>query len=120
VISRHLRGRLAEWAATVLLRLRGYRILARRYKTHVGEIDIIASRQRLVVFVEVKARLSTADALAAVRAPQRRRVERAARQFLATRPELADRDLRFDVVVFDRFGLPRHLADAWRPAAGAE
>ena len=54
-------GRLAESAAAALLRLKGFRILARGYKVPVGEIDIVARRGRLVLFVEVKARPS-ADA----------------------------------------------------------
>lgn len=119
MIGRDLRGRLAERAAALVLGLRGYRILARRYATHVGEVDIVAQRGRLVVFVEVKARATLSDALAAVRAPQRRRIERAAVQFLAARPELADAEVRFDVVAFGRFGLPRHLPDAWRPEGGS-
>jgi putative endonuclease len=119
VIGPDLRGRLAERAAALLLALRGYRILARRYATHVGEIDLVAQRGRLVVFVEVKAREELRDAFEAVRPQQRRRIERAAAQFLASRPGLAGAEVRFDVVAFDRFGLPRHLPDAWRPEGGS-
>lgn len=116
--GRRRRGRLAEFVAALFLRLCGYRILARRFATHVGEIDLIARRGRTLAFVEVKARASHAEALAALRPGQRRRIERAAAQFLAGRPALADACIRFDLVTIGRFGLPRHVVDAWRPDEG--
>ncbi|GBD44662.1 hypothetical protein HRbin40_02152 [bacterium HR40] len=117
-MDRYRAGLLAEALAALVLRLKGFRILARRYATRLGEIDIVAERRGLVVFVEVKRRARHAEALLALRPQQRRRIERAARQFLVERPQLATSAVRFDVVSFDRFGLPRHLPDAWRPGDG--
>ena len=81
------RGRTAEGLAVLLLRLKGWRVLARRYRTPVGEIDIIARRGRTLAFVEVKARDGAATAAEAAARRQRGRIERAARWFLAHHPE---------------------------------
>ncbi len=108
-------GRLAETLCVWLLRLKGYRVLARDLRTPVGEIDIIARRGRLVVAVEVKRRAVARAALEAVQARQRRRIARAFSAFLAHRPALAALGQRFDVMVVVPRALPRHIKDAWRP-----
>ena len=108
-------GRLAESLAACSLRLRGYRILARRYRTPLGEIDLIARRGRLVVFVEVKARAELEQALGALGRRQRARTERAAEMFLLRHPDHAGCALRFDLIAVRPWRWPYHLADAWRP-----
>jgi putative endonuclease len=115
VATTDAKGRGAELAAGLLLQLKGFSILARRYRSPVGEIDIVARRGRLLVFVEVKRRAATVAALEAVGARQRRRIARAAEHFLRQRPALAGLDCRFDVVACPPWRLPHHLADAWRP-----
>ena len=107
-------GLRAEALAAVLLRLKGYRILARRLKTPAGEIDMVIRRGSSLAIVEVKAR-GTGDAVEAILPRQQRRLERAAAHFLGRNPQLAGLDLRFDVVLVAPRRLPRHLADAWRP-----
>lgn len=109
------RGLWAESAAAWLLRLKGYRILARRWRTPVGEIDLIARKGRLVVFVEVKRRAVQGAALDALTPRQMRRIERAAFAFLQRNAALADCDLRFDLVVVAPGRRPHHMIDAWRP-----
>ena len=84
------RGRRAETLAAWYLRLKGYRILARRYRTPVGEIDLIARRGRLVAFVEVKQRPSDAEGAEAITATSRRRIARAASAWLAAHPAAAE------------------------------
>jgi putative endonuclease len=108
-------GLLGEAACVWWLRLRGYRILARRYRAPVGEIDIVARRGRLLAMVEVKTRAAFAEALEAVGPRQRQRVERAAEAFLARHPDLADAEVRFDVMLVVPWRPPRHIMDAWRP-----
>jgi putative endonuclease len=112
------RGSRAETLAAWWLRLKGFRILARGAThgrgTGAGEVDIVARRGRLVVFVEVKARPSLTEALEAVRAGQKRRIARAAEVFVARRPELHGCDIRFDAVLMVPRYLPRHVPDAWR------
>jgi putative endonuclease len=110
-------GRLAEAVVAGWLRAKGYRILARDYRTPVGEVDIVARRGGSLVFVEVKARDGPATGEAAAEAltrGQRRRIERAADAFLKRRPDLADSGIRFDLVLVGRTGWPRHLRGAWR------
>lgn len=107
-------GLRAEALAACLLRLKGYRILARRLKTPAGEIDMVVRRGSSLAIVEVKAR-GTGDAVEAILPRQQRRLERAAAHFLGRNPQLAGLDLRFDVVLVAPRRLPRHLADAWRP-----
>ncbi len=109
------RGLSAETLAVWLLRLKGYRILARRHRTPVGELDIVCRRGRLVAVVEVKARPTTRAALESLGPVQRRRIVRAAALFLAGRPDLAGLDLRFDLIACRPGGRPLHLPDAWRP-----
>jgi putative endonuclease len=111
----HAAGLRAEALAALMLRLKGYRILARRMKTRLGEIDLIARRGRALVFVEVKARGNLDGAAEALMAEQRARLARAAALFVAARPAFADLDMRFDVVLVAPRRWPRHLADAWRP-----
>lgn len=109
-------GRRAEFVGAWLLRLKGYRVLARRHKTPVGEIDLVARRASTVAFVEVKARPSTAAAVQSVSARQRRRIARAALAFVQKRPELAHKEMRFDVILVTPGRLPHHITDAWRPS----
>jgi len=91
------------------LRCKFYRVLDRRYRTPVGEIDLIVRRGRTIAFVEVKQRASAGAALEAVRATGRKRIARAAAHWLAAHPAAAGYDLRFDVMVaIPRRGL-RHL-----------
>lgn len=110
----HRRGLGAERLCLWALRLRGYRILAQRYRTPVGEIDLIARRGRTVAAIEVKARADDARAAEAVLRKQRSRIARALEHFLQHRPDLADAALRFDVMLVAPRRWPRHLRGAWR------
>jgi putative endonuclease len=107
-------GRVGEFAAIALLFAKGYQILARNLRTPVGEIDIVARRGRVLVFIEVKSRTATAD-LDALGPVQRRRLVRAAEAFRGMRPRLRPLDVRFDLVLAGPWRLPRHVPDAWRP-----
>ena len=107
------RGLSAETRAAVLLLLKGYRILARRWQSPVGEIDIVARRRRVLVFVEVKARVRLEDAAEAVSVRQRRRIAAAAAAWLAGHPEHASAEIRFDAVLVMPRRWPRHIAAAF-------
>ncbi|MEX0696754.1 MAG: YraN family protein [Dongiaceae bacterium] len=104
------RGRRAELMAAWFLRLKGYRVLARRYRTPAGEIDLIARRGRTLAFVEVKERPDETAALEAVTPTAQRRIARAAALWVSRHPAAAELDLRFDVVLARPGRLPRHLA----------
>ena len=108
------RGRWAEMLAAWRLRFAGYRVVARNYRSPVGEIDLVARRGRTLVFVEIKTRPSLDEAAEAIRAGQQRRIRNAAEAFLAGHPQFAGYELRFDAVLLAPGRLPRHLPDAWR------
>jgi putative endonuclease len=108
-------GLLAETAAVWWLRLKGYRILARRYRAPVGEIDLVVARGSILAAVEVKRRGSAAAAAEAVTPAQQQRIVRALEHFLARHPAFANQALRFDAVLVVPWRRPRHLEDAWRP-----
>ena len=108
------RGRWAERIALWRYRLMGFRLLAQRYRTAVGEIDLVLRRGHLVVFVEVKARASLDDALHALNAHQRERLTRAAAVFLRDHPIHNDCAMRFDLIGIQPWRLPFRVVDAWR------
>jgi putative endonuclease len=106
-------GLRAEALAALMLQLKGYRILARRFSAPVGEIDLVARRGRTLVFVEVKARASLDAAAHAIQPIQRARIVRGAEAFLARHPHFAGFDMRFDAVLVAPGHLPRHLKAAF-------
>lgn len=93
------RGGPAENLAAAFLERRGLKIVERNYRCRFGEIDLVARSGPLLVFVEVRARVSEAfgGAAASITAAKRRRLVAAARHFLAARRE--ERACRFDVVL---------------------
>jgi len=107
-------GHTSEWLAALRLRLAGYSILARRYRTKMGEIDLVARRGRVLAFVEVKRRSDVIAGVEAVTPMARQRIRRAAELYLRRNPALAELALRFDVIVITPFAWPRHIVDAWR------
>ncbi len=110
------RGHKSESLAALWLRLKGYRILARRLKTRAGEIDLVAAAPfGPVCFVEVKARGLARTAAESVGFTQQTRIARAASLYLATRPGLARRGARFDIVAIAPKCFPVHHRDVWRP-----
>jgi len=108
------RGRQAEAAAALWLQLKGYRILERRARTPNGEIDLVAAKGKMLIFVEVKSRPSFEAALEAVTPQTRRMIEQAARLWVARKRAMQDWLWRFDIVLLAPGRLPRHMADAWR------
>lgn len=90
-------GRLAEALAAWAYRLRGFQILGRRFKAAGGEIDIVARKGGLLVFVEVKRRADVDAALYAVTYKNRRRLEQAVKVWLSRNPRQAGLDIRYDI-----------------------
>jgi len=106
-------GLSAESRAAAFLLAKGYRIAARRFRTPLGEIDIVARRRGVLVFVEVKARGRYDDAAEAVTARQQRRIVAAAEYWLAAHPDDAAGDIRFDAVLVVPGRIPRHIPAAF-------
>jgi putative endonuclease len=106
-------GISAESRAAAFLIAKGYRILARRWRSPVGEIDIIARRRHLLVFVEVKARENFEDAAWSVTDRQRARIAAAAEAWLAKQGDHGFQDMRFDAVLVVPGRIPRHIPAAF-------
>jgi putative endonuclease len=107
------KGRRAESIAALYLQLKGYRILARRVRTRVGEIDLVARKGDTLVFVEVKARATLDSGLFALHPAARRRIEAASRVLA---PHYAGRctTTRIDAVLVRPWALPVHMIAVWR------
>jgi putative endonuclease len=108
------RGRRGEAFAAWYLRLKGWRIVARRVKTPRGEVDLVARRGRLVAFVEVKWRATAAELDIAIDEYRMRRVAAAA-EAIAHRFAGANDDRRIDVLLLAPGRFPRHIVNAWQP-----
>lgn len=106
------RGRTAKSLAAWWLRLHGWRILAGRVRTRMGEVDLIAKRGRTIAFVEVKARTTQAALDLAI---DRQRLSRvaAAANALAPRYAASGEDIRIDVILLAPWRYPRHIVNAW-------
>ncbi|NWG46013.1 MAG: YraN family protein [Alphaproteobacteria bacterium] len=107
-------GRGAEALAALYLMAKGYGVLATRFRSPAGEIDLIARRGRCLVFVEVKRRADLGTAGESISPAQRSRIAAAAGHYLARHPALAGLDCRFDAILIAPGRLPRHLRDAWQ------
>jgi len=118
VSQRSRTGKRAEFLAAWWLRLKGFAIVARgwtnRRGSGAGEIDIVAKRGNLLVFVEVKARADIDKAAHALRPAQRNRISRGALAFVAAHPHLERCAMRFDVILVSPKHWPCHISDAWR------
>lgn len=110
--KRYRRGHAAEVLAAAYMTTRGYRILARRFKTRAGEIDLVCSKRGRIAFIEVKRRASVSDCEAAITSALSRRVRDAADIFLARRPEFQSREIGFDLIFVTPWRLPRYLPNA--------
>lgn len=107
------KGLRAETLAAWYLRCKGYRILALRYKTRVGEIDVVARRGRSIVFAEVKWRADRKSALEAIHGDNQARVRRAAELYLQKHPRYTGYETRFDALVFAPRIWPLHIKNAF-------
>ncbi len=106
-------GRAAETLAAWVYRLRGYEIIDRRFRAAGGEIDLVARKAGLLVFVEVKRRADIDAAIFAVTFKNRRRMERAVKSWLGRNPRLSMSDIRYDIAAVAGWRV-KIAADAWR------
>jgi len=116
--QRERMGRWAELIAAAVLCLKGYRILARRYRSKAGEIDLIAVRGRRLAFIEVKRRPTMDAAEAAKTFRQARRIARAAEQWVWRHPAYRDYEIGLDALLLVPGRLPRHQPNALQRAHG--
>ena len=112
------KGRLAEFLARCLFRIQGYGIVSANCRgqkgTGIGEVDFIAKRQNVIVFVEVKQRSSVENAAYSFKSEQQKRIWRAAEIFLQKHPAFQTCEVRFDTVLISLPFKVRHIKDAFR------
>lgn len=113
-LSRFQAGWWAEYVAAAYLLCKGYSVLAHRKRTPVGEIDLLVSKGRTLVVVEVKYRKTRAQSAQAISVQQQDRLRRAARYVLAERGESSHNDVRFDAVLISPRCWPQHIVNAWQ------
>jgi len=107
------RGLSAEDRAVAFLSADGFQIVARRWRCPAGEIDIVARRGELLIFVEVKARARLDVAAYSVSEKQKRRIAAAAASWLAQHPDDAGCDMRFDAILVSPRAEPEHIPAAF-------
>ncbi len=108
-------GIAAEYLCAAFLFFKGYSLIKLRYRNHSGEIDIIATKGKILVFIEVKARAQKETALYSISPAKQQIISSAARGFIAVHAKFADLGLRFDVMVVTSPLKIHHLKNAWRP-----
>ena len=117
-LNAYITGHLAEQKACSFLQKKGYKLVARNIRTYRGiganEIDLIMTKDKTLVFVEVKKRASVSDGAYAITPTAQKRIYRAAEIFWAQHPEFADYFCRFDAVFICEHKDPVHITDAWR------
>lgn len=107
------KGHWGEWLAALALTLKGYRIVARRHRTPLGEIDLIARRGDIVAIVEVKARRTLEQAMDAVAYGSQRRIDGAATLWLSRQKDYARLTLRYDLVAILPWRWPVHVENLY-------
>ncbi len=107
------KGIWAEKIVFLLLMLKGYRVLATRYKRSVGEVDLIAKKGNVLVFCEVKARKTDQEAAESITLKQRQRITRAAEYFVSEHKSYHDHAMRFDAILVSGLFSVRHVKAAW-------
>lgn len=112
-MNNYQKGQIGEWMAACLLRLKGYKIVAKRCRMRGGEIDLIGLKGRTVVFIEVKTRNQPEQAAIALGHFQCTRIHKAAEQWLARHDPTNLFDVRFDLLLVSNSLLPKHLTNAF-------
>jgi putative endonuclease len=106
-------GLFSESIAIVFLMLKGYSIVAKRYKTPLGEIDIIAKKAKSLIGIEVKARRKEFDISDVISAKQKKRIINGIKMFLSKNQKYNDYTIRFDVIAVRPFRIPKHIINSW-------
>ncbi len=112
-------GHFAETIALWYLRLKGYHLVTRNFTvkrgTGAGEVDLIMTKGKTIVFFEVKKRRTYNLAAEAITIDNQMRVVRSSAVFLQKHPQYNTYQMRYDAILFSSFHfLPRHLMNAWR------
>ena len=112
-VKNEKRGHRAETVALIFLRLKGYKLLARRFKSHHGEIDLIMRKGQTTAFIEVKARSTTDAAISSVTTYQSKRISAAAGLWMGRDAKAAQGYCRFDIIAVNAYLWPTHIENAF-------
>lgn len=112
-LAAYRRGFLAEYVAALFLLLKGYHVVAMRYRSKGGEVDIVARKGDLAIFVEVKARRSVDEAISAVGYTTQRRIEAASLHWLSRQKDAERLSRRYDIIAILPWRLPAHFCDVF-------
>jgi len=115
-MSRYKNGLFAEYYAALFLFLKGYRVLVMRYKTKVGEVDIIARRKNTIVFIEVKYRKDRLIGGDAISPKSQSRIRRAAEYYMMknqNESNIIDCELRMDAMIVTHKLFIHHIKNAF-------
>lgn len=104
-------GIFAEYLSCLLLNIKGYKILERRYKIKQGEIDIIAKKGKFICFIEVKARKQKSDEV--LTSKQRNRITDAAKHYIVRKECYDNYNYRFDLIIYTPPLILKHIISAW-------
>ncbi len=105
-------GLIAEVFARLYLRIKFYNILAKRYRSPFGEIDIVARKNNQIIFIEVKAR-ENIDLMDFISARQQSRINKSAEYFLSSKAKYQGYNIRFDVIIMNKYFWPKHFISYW-------
>ena len=103
--KRHLFGLIGEYITGIIYSLMFYRVIKRRFRTFVGEIDLICKRFNTIVFIEVKSRKTNYDDIIYTKR-QQERLLKSAQIFLVSNPKYQFLDIRFDLVIIRPYTFP--------------
>ena len=105
-------GLIAEKIAAFYLRCKFYQIIAERFKSPFGEIDLIAKRGKQIIFIEIKAR-KDASLMDFISRRQQGRINKAAQYFLLKNAKYQNYHLRFDAIIMNKYFIPTHFKSYW-------
>ena len=105
-------GLMAEAVAAFYLRCKFYNIIAKRFKSPFGEIDIIARKNKQLIFIEIKARRDT-TIMDFISKRQQERITKAAQYFLLKEAKYQNYEIRFDAIIMNRYFWPQHFQNYW-------
>lgn len=113
MLNTYRRGLFYEWLASIFLKLKLYKILYKRYKTPVGEIDLICRKKDTIIFVEVKYRTRLFEEDNVVQNKQIYRIRNAAAFFIARNSFYNSFNLRFDLLIINNRLSIKHYQNVW-------
>lgn len=113
MLNSYQKGVWSEWVISIYLQVLGYKILSKRFKTKLGEIDLVAQKRGVLVFVEVKNRKRLGDALSVVDGKTQQRIVNAAKLFVQKYPHEGAKGFRFDVIALYSGLCVQHIRNAF-------